>query len=131
MFQQRKHDAMNAEKVARGLGWFSIGLGLAEALTPRNLTESLGMTGSETLVRAYGLREITAGVGILASPRPTAPWLWARVGGDALDIATLTAAALNPENPQKRAVGFALANVAAITALDVLCALQLGEKEPE
>lgn len=90
---------MNAEKVARGLGWFSIGLGLAETLTPRNLTPYLGLEGRETLIRAYGLREIAAGIGILASPRPTARWLWARVGGDALDIATLTLAALKPGNP--------------------------------
>jgi hypothetical protein len=35
--------AENAHSMARGLGWFSIGLGLAEVLAPRSLTRGLGM----------------------------------------------------------------------------------------
>lgn len=48
------------------------------------------MHGQERLIRAYGVREIAKGVGILTSPNPT-PWLWGRVAGDALDLATLAA----------------------------------------
>jgi hypothetical protein len=80
--------AQNAHSVARGLGWFSIGLGLAEILAPRALTRGLGMEGHEQIVRAYGVREIATGIGILSSTHPV-PWIWGRVGGDALDIATL------------------------------------------
>jgi len=40
------------------LGWFSIGLGLAEVLAPRSLTRGLGMEGHEQLMQAYGVREI-------------------------------------------------------------------------
>jgi hypothetical protein len=80
--------AQNAHSVARGLGWFSIVLGLAEILAPRALTRGLGMEGHEQIVRAYGVREIATGIGILSSTHPV-PWIWGRVGGDALDIATL------------------------------------------
>ena len=34
LWQQTGLDTVGAERVARGLGWFSIGLGLAELLTP-------------------------------------------------------------------------------------------------
>src|SRR5215218_81610 len=73
---------------AQGLGVFSIALGLAELLAPRALARMTGMQGRETLLRAYGLRELATGVGLLASPDPR-PWLWGRVAGDALDLSTL------------------------------------------
>jgi hypothetical protein len=68
-----------AEQLARGLGWFSIGLGLAELVAPRRITETLGMEGSETLVIAFGVREILAGIMSLSVERNAG--LWARVGG--------------------------------------------------
>ena len=61
------HSTEYAHSMARGLGWFSIGLGLAEVLAPRVLTRGLGME-NEQLVRAYGLREIATGIGILVGP---------------------------------------------------------------
>ena len=96
------HSTEYAHSMARGLGWFSIGLGLAEVLAPRALTRGLGMEGNEQLVQAYGLREIATGIGILSSDQP-APWIWGRVGGDALDMATL-AGGLQPDNPKKENV---------------------------
>src|SRR6266513_938844 len=88
-----------AMTIARGLGWFSIGLGLAEMLMPRTLGEQLGMERKEPLLRFYGAREMAAGIGILTSSNP-GPWLWGRVGGDALDLATL-ATGLDEHNPRK------------------------------
>ena len=41
-----------------------------------------------TVLRAYGIRELAAGFGILSQTRP-AGWLWGRVAGDLLDIASL------------------------------------------
>jgi hypothetical protein len=114
----------SADALARGLGWFSIGLGVAELVAPRQLTRMLGMDGNEALVQSYGAREIATGVGILASQQP-APWIWGRVGGDVLDLATL-AAGLDAENPKRGNVGLALAAVAGVTALDVLCASALS-----
>ncbi|HET6229289.1 MAG TPA: hypothetical protein VFE05_04360 [Longimicrobiaceae bacterium] len=113
----------DGETLARGLGWFSIGLGLAEVLAPDQLCEALGMEGKESLIRFYGLRELAAGVGILSGRKP-AGWLWARVAGDALDLATL-AAALD-DNDKRGNVAGAIAAVAGVTLLDVICARQLS-----
>ena len=113
-----------ANALARGLGWFSIALGAAEVLAPGSLARGLGMRDKEGLIRAYGLREIATGIAILSADDPR-PWVWARVAGDALDIATLSAG-LDADNPRKGNVQFALAAVAGVTALDVLCGQRLG-----
>jgi hypothetical protein len=106
--------------VAKGLGWFSIGLGLVELLAPRAVTRTLGLHGQETLVRAYGARELATGVAILMSHDPT-PWIMGRVGGDALDLATL-AAGFSGDNPKKANLGVATAAVVGVTLVDVACA---------
>ena len=49
---------MSGEQLARGLGWFSIGLGLTEIAAAPILARTLGLVGKEGLIRAYGLREI-------------------------------------------------------------------------
>ena len=124
MSQATVMDRETALPVARGLGWFSIGLGLAELLAPRALARELGMPGSEGVLQLYGLREIATGVAILASDQP-APWVWGRVAGDALDIATLSKG-LNSDNPRKENVGFALAAVVGVTLVDAICAHSLS-----
>jgi hypothetical protein len=110
--------------LARGLGWFSIGIGLAEMLAPRILTQQLGMEGKEGLFRFYGARELAVGIGILMSDNP-GPWIWGRVAGDALDLATL-ATGLDQHNPRKGSVAMALAAVAGVTALDGISAQALS-----
>ncbi|RAI43402.1 cyclase dehydrase [Rhodoplanes roseus] len=110
--------------LARGLGWFSIALGLAELAAPRTITRTLGLRGQEGVVQAYGVREIATGIGLLASRQP-APWLWGRVGGDALDLATL-AAGSDGSSRRRNARGLAITAVLGITALDVACAMAAG-----
>ena len=39
-----------ADNLARGLGWFSIALGLTEMFGARKMARALGLEGSETLV---------------------------------------------------------------------------------
>jgi len=107
--------------IARGLGWYSLALGAAQLLAPDSVARAAGVRTSSTLMRLYGLREIACGVGILMSRNP-APFLWARVAGDALDIATLAAA---PDKNSARALG-AFLNVAGVTALDVHAATSLS-----
>jgi hypothetical protein len=109
--------------LAYQLGWFSIALGAVELFASRPVSRALGMTRHEPLIRAYGVREIVKGVGILTSPNP-APWLWGRVAGDALDLGTLAYAYRT--SPKRRNLAIAMANVATVTALDVLAAQQLG-----
>jgi hypothetical protein len=114
--------------LARGLGWFSIARGLTELIAARPLARALGMDDGETLLQAYGVREIATGIGVLAADDP-APWIWGRVGGDALDLATL-ATGLDEDNPQRANVGLAIAAVAAVTAVDLVCATGLSAGEP-
>lgn len=120
--------APKTDALLRGLGWFSIGLGLAELLTPRAVARASGMQGRERLLRSYGLREIAAGVGILAARDPR-PYVRARVGGDALDLATL-ALGLRKRNPRLGYTTFAIAAVAGVTAADVYCASMLEKNPP-
>ena len=115
----------NAKRLARGLGWFSVGLGLTELLAPRFIARISGVSENRTgLIRLYGLRELASGVAIFTQKNPAAG-VWSRVAGDALDLASLGAAASSP-NTNKGRLTFATANVLAVTALDVMCARQLS-----
>ena len=120
---------MNVLGLARFLGWFSIGLGLMEILGGRKLAEKLGMTSRARLIRGYGVREVANAVVILANPG-SAPLLWARVGGDALDIATLLGTPSYGRR-ERTNVKLALAAVAGVTLLDILCATRLSAGDDE
>jgi len=118
-----RHAARAPHGIAQGLGVFSIGLGLTELFAPHLITRMLGMEGRETLVRSYGLREIAAGAGLLTADN-LSPWMWSRVGGDALDLATL-ALGMHEDNEQRDNVILAAVAVGGITALDIYCAQEL------
>ena len=107
-------------KMARLLGWLSIGLGVAELLAPRQVGRAVGMDERMQLVRLYGGREIVQGVGILLARDP-APWIWARVAGDALDMGTVVVG--SRANAGK--VAGALAVLTAIGLVDLYCARRL------
>ncbi|HET6389222.1 hypothetical protein [Hyphomicrobium sp.] len=113
-----------ADSLTRGLAWFGICLGAVELIAPRRISRALGVDspGARMLIRAFGVREIAAGVLTLSTEKKIG--LWARVGGDALDIAALTSA-LNTYNPQRKTVGAALVAVLGVTALDLLAAGQV------
>lgn len=114
-------------RVARALGWFSVGLGLTELLSGKNLDRYLGTGGHEGTVRLFGLRELAAGAIILAQKEPSAASIWSRVGGDVMDLIFLGKALENQRSRAKQErLGVATATVAAVTVLDVLCAWQLG-----
>lgn len=106
-----------ADRLAKALGWFSIGLGLVELAAPQRITRALGMRGSEGLVRAFGAREIAAGMLTLSTEKPAG--LMSRVAGDALDIATLMLAHTR-RNRRRDNVTTALGAVIGITILDII-----------
>lgn len=122
-------DAEAARQAAVGLGVFSLALGALELAAPRLLTRWLGLPGRTRLFRFHGLREVAVGVGLLTQKRK-APWLWARVLGDAVDLATL---AMARPYDRKEAAGLAagVTSVLAVAALDVLCAIRLSEAEED
>lgn len=118
-----------AERVARGLGWFSLVLGTAELLAPRRLARMLGIRGAEPVLRACGARELASGIATLGvAPRAG---LWSRVAGDLLDLALLAAVARRPlrrpfRRPRtRRNIGIAMASVAAVLVVDALAATSL------
>ena len=118
----------DAERLADGLGYFSLALGAAEVLAPRAIGGALGLPIAAPVIRGYGAREIGAGLGILTAPTPQAKarWVWGRVVGDVLDLATL-AAGLGDKNPKRGNLIGAIIAVGAITVLDVVCAVSLGK----
>ncbi len=133
----RPFDDGAAPRLASGLGWFSIGLGLLEVLAPHAVARMSGLDRTagrrsawsggggdySTLLRLFGLREIGAGLGILGREQP-AGWLWGRVAGDLLDLAVLGSAFASPRADRTRLTA-ATAAVAGVTALDVLTSQRL------
>ncbi|MGN7161965.1 hypothetical protein [Sphingomonas sp. SAFR-052] len=105
------------DRLARALGWFSFGLGVAELVAPGKIARSLGLEGKEGLIRGYGARELASAVPTLSIDKPVG--LAARIGGDALDLATL-ATALHGDNPKRRNAAVATALVVGITLLDIV-----------
>ncbi|HEY8608521.1 MAG TPA: SRPBCC family protein [Noviherbaspirillum sp.] len=123
----RAPDAGRAERLANALGWFSIGLGLAQVLAPSRVSRAIGVADNPALMRAVGVRELTAGVGILTQRRP-ANWLWSRVAGDMMDLAMLANAARSPYARRDR-IGLAAVAVAGITALDLLSSMENQQRK--
>lgn len=115
------------DETAKGLGYFSIALGIAELAMPRTIRHAAGIEATDALVRGYGVREIATGVAILMTHDAT-PWIWGRVAGDALDIATV---ALAPPDWRggDRKKPWALGALAAVTALDLFCAIGLSREK--
>jgi len=110
----------NTDRLARNLGWFSIGLGIAELVAARRISRAIGMEGSESLIRAFGACEIASGMLTLSVDKKAG--LYSRVAGDAVDLAVLSTA-VTDDNPKRGNAAFALAMVAGVTLLDVAAAL--------
>jgi uncharacterized membrane protein len=124
-------DPSEKDVVTNFLGWFSIGLGLAEVFAPRQVARLIGLPEDEhtSLLRFYGVRELAAGVGILTRPKPTY-WMWNRVIGDTVDLVSLGRAMQSEEGDRSR-LGLATLAVLGVTALDVASSVRLtSESNP-
>lgn len=119
----RRFNGMETHRLARGLGWFSIGLGVVEIFAAGAVARFFG-SRREDVVRAFGVREVATGVGLLATNSPR-PWLWARVAGDVLDAAALGALFVAGRSCPVRIAG-GKAFVAGALALDVWAATRGG-----
>jgi hypothetical protein len=101
---------MDSNWLSRGLGWWSVGLGVTELTFAERFSRRLGFRGRTELVRVHGIREILKGVGLLRQPDPR-PWLWGRLAGDALDLCVLSVTL------RRREVPFAWRFAATLTAV--------------
>lgn len=123
----RHEPPWSSDAISTALGVFSLGLGCLELAAPRTITRHLGAEGHEDLVQAYGVRELAAGCGVLAtSGRARAPWMWSRVVGDVLDIATVASLGGSAARERGR-VAQSVLLLAGVTVVDAYCARRLGE----
>jgi uncharacterized membrane protein len=119
------------DAVARNLGWFSLGLGLAQVLAPRQIARLTGVPDdeeAEAIMRLVGIREIGAGLAVLTPAKPT-PGLWARVAGDAIDLALLSRALSSPRSDRGRVL-FTIASILGITVVDATVSMRVTQ-EPD
>lgn len=110
--------------LSRGLGWFSLALGIAEVLAPQRLGRLTGLRRHRRLMPGLGLREIAAGLGVLGARRPAAG-LWARVAGDGMDLGVLAGALRRSRRNRTRVVA-SIAAVIGVTILDILVARRMS-----
>lgn len=117
-----------SQQLASGLGWFSVGLGLAELAAPNAVASLIGVQAegsTRKILRFYGARELAAGVGILSQSNPSS-WLWARVAGDVLDVSSLGKAMISNGNDRGKTLA-AMAAVIGVTVADIRCASHLSK----
>lgn len=117
----RSQEGPDGAMLSRGLGWFSLALGTTELAIPRMLADAIGIESDRRaswVLRALGTREILHGLAILLRPRRPLP-VWARVAGDALDVAVFGTAALTRRRRGGRVLA-AAGMLAAAGALDLI-----------
>lgn len=124
---RRSHDMAGA----RGLGWASIAIGLAELLATRQVQRLLGVRPTRQqagILRTLGVRELMHGISLLgARPRSAelAAGVWSRVAGDVLDNVLLASAVKKTRNPTSLAA--VAGAVAVIGLLDCIYARRLTQ----
>lgn len=108
------------------LGALSASLGIVALTQPRSIAEAIGLNSdgaTTSALRAVGARELLAAGGLLMRRHPER-WLWARVGGDLIDLALLARGARTRTASAPR-VPVAGAVLATVTAVDILAALRV------
>ena len=114
-------------RLTRALGWFSVGLGLAQVLAPRQVGRFVGLEDPEehvgTIRYLCGFREIAVGAALLTRAKP-AVFVANRVVGDVLDLGLLAGVMNNESNDRGKAMR-ATAAVLGVMALDILNTIQL------
>jgi hypothetical protein len=110
--------------IIKGLGWFSIALGVAELLAPKQISRGAGIKRNDMLLQGFALREMATGIGLLTAANPR-PWLWGRVIGDLLDVAAVAKRA-DPRHPAR--LGLSSLLLTGVGFLDVYTALRSAPK---
>jgi uncharacterized membrane protein len=114
------------QRRGRGLGWMSLGLGVAQLAAPDMVRRISGVHDSATsraVVPLVGARELVHAAGLLTSRRKGV-WAWTRVAGDAMDLASLGMAIAHRRGRRRRRLVAVTGVVAGITVVDMLTAVQ-------
>lgn len=112
---------MNAQSLPRCLSLFSLGLGFAKLLAPREVARLAGINDDhDQLIRGLGLRDIASSVGIMQGR--VSHFLWSRVAGDVADLALLAAATRSDRNDRSR-LNIALGTVGGLTVVDLVASI--------
>jgi hypothetical protein len=107
-------------RLAKFLGIFSFGLGVAQLAIPDRINKLIGVKDTQktrAIQRAVGVQELTAAQGIFSFSPPT-PVLWTRVAGDLLHLGLLVKALDNRRNDDSKLKN-AIGAVAGIALVDV------------
>lgn len=120
---------MKTHTAARGLGWFSIAIGLAELAMTKKVSKAMQLEKRPGLVRSCGARELATGIGILTR-KQTGRWIWARVAGDVMDLAALGTAFAGRKRKRGK-IALAAAAVAGVTMLDLICGKRMRREAKE
>lgn len=110
------------QNVARAVGAASIAFGIVDSLFGERFGKVIGAEGAGApMFQAVGAREIATGVAAIAAPHHPAP-LWARFGGDLLDLAAIGIVIAKPGNRKRNAAIATFALVAGVALVDFLAA---------
>lgn len=110
--------AESTEKLVKGLGAASFGLGLSEVLGAGKVAEMAGIDNSRrarAVIRVLGLRELGHAAALTFGPRQL---VWTRVAGDGIDLALLRKG-MTQGNGSRRRGTVSTAGLAAIAAADI------------
>jgi hypothetical protein len=122
---------MKVEKLAAGLGWASLGLGIPQTVAPRRFDEAIGVRPDDRALAvtrfACGVRELQAAAGILKISDPPTMWIWSRVAGDVFDLYLLASALRNKPLDAQR-ITYAMGAVGGVLAADLFTAVALTRK---
>lgn len=114
---------MDEHRLARGIGWLSVGVGLSFMLAPETTAVGFGMGRRKRLGLFLGAKDLAIGAGLLRSPDPK-PWLLARSLSDAQDAALLLAGIASGAFPRRKAA-FGLAVATGLCAASYALARRL------
>lgn len=119
-------------KLAKFLGIFSFGLGIAQLAVPDRINQLIGVKDTpttRTIQRAVGVQELTAAQGIFALSPPT-PVLWLRVIGDVLHLGLLARALDGRRNDTPKLMR-TIGAVAGIGVIDSIVAARYQSAWPK
>ena len=113
------------QRLATGVGWVSLGMGVAMTLDPRRSADALGWAGRERLTRLVGAVDVILGPGLLLGRR-RARWMLARAFLNAA-IGLVYVQILMSGNPRSKGAGAGAGLMAALTVFDYSLSRRLRE----